>query len=248
MRIGVIPPEPEARRPDTTPAAADPAPAVVSPLAAVAEALRRGDTDAAYAAARLLRIEEGRALAFTTIDRVIDGTPKDDAVPAMLAAPAVALLSAFPPGHVEAGIGAIERRLAGRLTERDDLTWVRNLRPQLDAAREGMQPDVWTRWSTRLTAATEALNHVYAPADDGTPAIAPVRTPYAAIMPEAQRQFATMPPMLLRIVALSLGYRSGPTDTDADVAREVWDHLADTLMSADTDTLSWVQDVKSDLI
>jgi len=57
-----------------------------------------------------------------------------------------------------------------------------------------------------------------------------------------------MPPMLLRIVALSLGYRSGPTDTDADVAREVWDHLADTLMSADTDTLSWVHEVMTDLI
>lgn len=253
VRIGVIPPEPEPGQPDPPEAAADPAPAVTSPLAAVAEALRRGDTTAAYAAARLLHVGDGRALAFTTIDRVIDGTPKDAAVIAMIAAPIVAPLSAFPPGHVEAGIGAIERRLIGQLTERDDIAWARVLRPQLDAAREGMQPDVWIRWSTRLTTATAALTRLMhpAPLDDTEPprdVIAPVRNPYATLVPEAQRQFALMPPMLLRLVALSLGYGSGPTNTDADVAREVWDHLADTLMSADTDTLSWVQEVMSDLI
>ena len=149
----------------TAPAAApaSPAPpAAADPLTAVADALRRGDTTAAYAAARAAGQASGRA--FAAIDARVDGRPIEEAL-ALLDAPVpVPALSAFPPGHVEGGIGAIERRLKSQIAEPSDLNWARELRPKLDAAREGMQPAVYQAWSNRLDGATESLIRLF-PAD-----------------------------------------------------------------------------------
>jgi hypothetical protein len=85
-----------------------------------------------------------------------------------MAAPAAP--AAFPPGPVEAWIGAIGVRLRGGTQELpDDLVWARTMRTQLDAAREGMEPAVYHRWSERLDVATEALVRLSQP-DDAHPA------------------------------------------------------------------------------
>jgi hypothetical protein len=152
----------EATAPAAAPAAPAPPPAAANPLTAVADALRRGDTPAAYAAARAAGQASGRA--FAAIDARVDGRPIEEAL-ALLDAPVPApALSAFPPGHVEGGIGAVERRLKGQIAEPSDQTWARTLRPQLDAAREGMQPAVYQAWSNRLDVATESLIRLF-PAD-----------------------------------------------------------------------------------
>ncbi len=73
-------------------------------------------------------------------------------------APTAPALSAFPPGHVEAGIGMLERRLREGTTQlAEDMQWAATFRTQLDAAREGMQPEVYGTWSARLDSARDAL-------------------------------------------------------------------------------------------
>jgi hypothetical protein len=86
--------------------------------------------------------------------------------------------AAFPPGNVEAGIGAIQARLSdGEHELPGDLDWARTLRAQLDAARDGMEPAAYQRWSERLDVATESLVRL-SPPDDArpAPAEAPART------------------------------------------------------------------------
>ncbi|MEI6777715.1 MAG: hypothetical protein WCK70_12520 [Chloroflexales bacterium] len=127
-------------------------------LAGVSEALRKDDIHAAYAAARaVINNLEERTRAFDAVDARVDGK-SIATVLAMLEAPPAPALSDFPPSHVEAGIGAIERRLKDgtqQLTE--DISRAEKYRTELDAAREGMQPEIYGKWSARLHSVRAAL-------------------------------------------------------------------------------------------
>ena len=147
-------------RPDSAVRLVAPIIAPASPLDAVSEALRKDDTKAAYASARaIIDSLDERKRAFAAIDARVDGK-SIATVLAMLDAPkeTIPALSAFPPGHVEAGIGAIERRLKdGTPHLAEDVSWADQLRTQLDDARAGMQPEIYGKWSARLDAARNAL-------------------------------------------------------------------------------------------
>ena len=134
-------------------------------LAAVAEALRKDDTKAAYAAARaIINNLEERKRAFDAVDARVDGK-SIATVLAMLDAPkeTIPALSAFPPGHVEAGIGALERRLKdGTQQLAEDIPWAAKLKIELDTARGGMQPEVYRTWLARIGAVRAALEKLEA--------------------------------------------------------------------------------------
>jgi len=129
-------------------------------LAAVAEALRKNDTKAAYAAARaIINNLEERKRAFDAVDARVDGK-SIATVLAMLDAPkeTIPALSAFPPSHVEAGIGALERRLKDGTTQlAEDMQWADKFRTELEAACAGMQPEIYGKWSARLHSVRAAL-------------------------------------------------------------------------------------------
>ena len=127
-----------------------------SPLDAVSEALRKNDTKAAYAAVHLISNDLDRTRAYAAVDARIDGKSLG-IVLAMLEQPTTPALSAFPPGSVEAGIGAIARRLQSGSQISTDSPWAEKLRIQLDAARETMQPAVYETWAARLDAVQAAL-------------------------------------------------------------------------------------------
>ena len=162
--------------PFTALAAQPPAIAPASPLDAVSEALRKNDTKAAYAAVHLISNDLDRTRAYAAVDARIDGKSLG-IVLAMLEQPTTPALSAFPPGHVEAGIGAIERRLQSGSQISTDAPWAEKLRIQLDAARETMQPAVYETWSARIGAVQAALVKAAVNAAIEAPQAAPVATP-----------------------------------------------------------------------
>ena len=129
-------------------------------LSAVADALRKDDIKAASAVTGTIQDLDNRQRANVAIYARIGGKSIASVV-AMLEAPTVTTapaLSAFPPGHVEAGIGMLERRLREGTTQlAEDMQWAATFRTQLDAAREGMQPEVYGTWSARLDSAWDAL-------------------------------------------------------------------------------------------
>jgi len=131
--------------------------ATTSPFDAVSAALRKDDTKAAYAAARnIINNLEDRKRAFDAVDARVNGK-SIESVLAMLEQPPPPALSAFPPGPVEVGIGAIARRLQSGSQIATDAPWAEKLRIQLDAARAGMQPAVYETWAARIGAVQAAL-------------------------------------------------------------------------------------------
>ena len=235
-----------------------PAPSAVAgvpaPLAAVAEARQRGDTTAAYAAAQQVRSDADRQRAFGAVDSVVDGKPVRVALAVLspptptpdAPAPAGVALSLFPPGPIEAAIGAMTRRLDSGTPKDDDAAWAQSLRPQLDAARAGMQPDVNARWSARLDALIARL----APAPDQTLRAAevgavdvPADTPVVIathddLYAQAERgplaEIMRLSPQAIRLLFLSL---LGSME-DCDDRSWLWERLTADTHDLDTHILA----------
>ena len=162
--------------------------APTKPLTSVIDALRKDDTKAAYAASRaIINNIEDRKRAFEAVDARVDGK-SIATVLAMLEQPTTPALSAFPPGHVEAGIGAIARRLQSGSQISTDAPWAEKLRIQLDAARETMQPAVYETWSARIGAVQAALVKAAVNAAIEAPQAAPVKktTSHAMLLEYAE--------------------------------------------------------------
>ena len=190
-----------------------------SPLDAVSEALRKNDTKAASAAIHLISNDEERKRAYAAVDARIDGKSLDTVL-SMLEQPTTPALSAFPPGSVEAGIGAIARRLQSGSQISTDAPWAEKLRIQLDAARETMQPAVYETWSARIGAVQAALVKAAVNAAIEAPQAAPVKktTSHAMLLEYAESMLAgvvvVIPDTAIHLVAALVCWEYEPYSGD----------------------------------